>query len=385
MSLSIGRKGRVFIKKEVSYGVDPTLAAADAVRHVNIQMQFDPKARVDSPEKKRSPGVAYQFDRRVVANLTAFEGILRPSGTLNTVPELDPVLEALFGSETNVVLSTTITTGATTTVLPLTSVTGLAVGGAVAATIGTKKYVRVITDITGSDVTVAPALPSAPADGAAVKSCLVYKLTSDLAISLFVAHYLDGFGRNLDGVGIDQATITLDGTEEARISCSGPARWQRSTDDTDPAFAAEPGSFTYVGGNPPTGMQGELRVGDTAYLHKSLELTIANALAVRNEEAGNEGLATEVYRNGRRAINGTLEAFVETPGTLYAPAKAGTTVSLFRQNGWTEGNILALYMPRAYVKPASQDDGDEAVTWSFEFQALETADDENDELTLILG
>jgi hypothetical protein len=384
MSLSIGRKGRVFAKKEAAYGVDPTLAAGNAVRHVNIGMSYDPYNRADSPEKKRSPGVSYQFDRRTEAGLSTFEGILRPSGTLNTLPEIDPFLEALFGAKRNVTLSTTVDdAAATTTSAILASVTGLQVGDAILITIGTKKYVRIVTAIDTLEVTWAPALPSAPVDTAPVKAALAYKLTSDLAISLFVAHYLDGFGRNLDGVGIDQGTITLEGTEEARLSVSGPARKQRSTGDSD--FAAEPGSFTYVGGNPPTGMQGELRVGDTAYLHKKLEVTIANALALRNEEAGNEGLATEVYRNGRRAINLSLEAFVETPGTLYNLSKAGTETSIFRQNGWTEGNIIALYMPRAYVKPAEQDDPDEAATWTFSGQALETADDENDELTLVLG
>jgi hypothetical protein len=384
MSLSIGRKGRVFAKKEASYGVSPTLAAGDAVRHVNIGMTYDPYNRADSPEKKRSPGVAYQFDRRTEASLGTFEGILRPSGTINTLPEIDPFLEALFGSVSNVVLSTTIDdAAATTTSATLASATGLVAGGAIAITIGTKKYVRILTEVDGLDVTWAPALPSAPVDTAPVKSCIAYKLTSDLAISLWIAHYLDNFGRIMGGTGIDQGTLTFEGTEEARLSCSGPAQKQHSTGDA--TFEAEPGSFTYVGGNPPTGMQGELRIGDTAYLHKSLELTIANALAVRNEEAGNEGLATEVYRAGRRAIELTLEAFVETPGTLYDLAKAGTETSIFRQNGWTEGNILAVYMPRAYVKPAEQDDPDEAATWTFSGQALETADDENDELTLVFG
>lgn len=385
MALSIGRKGRVFAKKEVSYGTTPTLAAGNAVRHVNIGMAYDPYNRQDSPEKKRSPGVSYQFDRRTEASLGAFEGILRPSGTLNVVPEIDPFLEALFGAKTNVVLSTTVAGvgTATTTTAALTSVTGLAIGGALIFVIGTKRYARVITGLAGSTVTFAPALPSAPADGSAVKSALCYKLTSDLAISLWIAHYLDNFGRILSGVGVDQGTLSFEGTEEARLSCSGPARTQLSTGDA--GFEAEPGSFTYLGGNPPTGMQGELRIGNAAYLHKSLEVTIANALAVRNEEAGNDGLATEVYRNGRRAVNLSLEAFVETPGTLYNLSKAGTETSVFRQNGWTEGNILAVYMPRCYVKPADQDDPDEAATWSFSGQALETADNQNDELTLILG
>jgi hypothetical protein len=384
MSLSIARKGRFFIAEHAAYGDTPSVLAADAVRHVNVEMTYDPYNRQDSPEKKRSPGVAYQFDRRTEAGLGTLEAIMRPSGTINTLPEADFVYKGLFGSVSNVVLSTTINdAAASTTDADLTAVTGLVVGGAIALTVAGKKYVRVITAIATNNVTWAPALPSAPANGSTVKSCIVYKLTTDLALSYVLCHYLDGFGRNLDGVGFNQGTLTLEGTEEARISVSGPARKQRSTGDAD--FIAEPGSATYVGGNPPTGMQGELRIGDTAYLHKSLEVTIDNALNLRNEEAGTEGLATEIYRAGRRRIDLTLEAFVETPATLYDLAKAGSTASIFRQNGFTEGNIIALYMPKAYVKPAAQDDPDEAATWTFTGQALETADNQNDELFLIFG
>jgi hypothetical protein len=384
MSLSIARKGRLFIAEHSAYGDTPSILAANAMRHVNVDIAYDPYNRQDSPEKKRSPGVSYQFDRRTEASLGTLEAIMRPSGTVNTLPETNLLYKGLFGSVINTTLATTIAGGgATTTVLPLTSVTGLVEGGAISVVIAGKTYVRVITTIAGSDVTVAPALPSAPVNLAVVKAVTAYKLTTDLALSFLIAHYLDGFGRQLDGAGFNQGTITMEGTEEARVSVSGPGRKQRSTGDAD--FIAEPGSATYVGGNPPTGMQGELRIGDTAYLHKSLEISIDNALNVRNEEAGAEGLATEIYRAGRRRIDLTLEAFVETPATLYDLSKAGTTTSIFRQNGWTDGNIVGVYMPRAYVKPAAQDDPDEAATWTFSGQALETADNENDELTLIFG
>lgn len=383
MSLNIGRKGRVFAKLESSYGVSPGLAAGNAVRHVNLGITYDPYQRVTSPEKKESPGPVNRFNRRTVANLSPFEALIRPSGTLNTVPEIDPFLEAGFGAKRNVTLSTTITTGATTTVLPLTAVTGLQVGDAVIVVVSGKKYARIVSVIATLDVTVTPALPSAPADGAAVKGALAYKLTTDLAKSLYIGHYLDGFARNLTGAGVDTVDLTFDGTEEARGSFSGPGRTQVSTGDG--TLVAEPGAFTEVGGNPPTGMNGELRIGAIAYLHKNLSAQITNGIVTRNEEAGNDGLATGVYRSGRRETSVSIECYVETPGTLYDHAVAGTEKSVFRQNGWTEGNILAIYMPRVEFKPAGTDDPDEATSWSFEGMALETVDGANDEVTLILG
>jgi hypothetical protein len=382
--LNIGRKGRVFAKLEAVYGTNPTIAAANAVRHVNIGITFDPYQRETSPEKKESPGPVNRFDRRVAANLSPFEALIRPSGTINTVPEIDPFLEAAFGAKTNVVLATTINdAAATTTSATLTSVVGLAKGGALLFVIGTKKYARYIAGVAGSVVTWAPALPSAPANGSAVKSALIYKLSTDNAKSIYIGHYLDGFARNLSGVGIADFTLNFAGTEEARFTGSGPGRTQVSTGDA--GIAAEPGTFTEVGGNPPTGMAGELRIGDIAYLHKSLSLQCSTGVVTRNEEAGNDGLATEVYRAGRRETTVTLECYVETPGTLYDFAKVGTNKSLFRQNGWTEGNILALYAPRVEFKPATTDDPDEATSWSFEGTPLETADGENDEFFLILA
>lgn len=384
MALAIGRKGKLYVAKHTAYGDTPALAAANAVRHVNVGFSYDPYARVTSPEKKQSPGAVNRFDRRTSASLSALEVLLRPSGTLNTLPECDLFLEALFGSRSNITLSTTVTaTTGTIGGATLAAVTGLAVGQGVLITVGTKRYVRILTSLAGNVVTWAPNLPSAPADGAAVKGVTTYRLSTDLAVSLLLGHYLTGFGRNLFGVGLDQGTLAFDGTEEARLTATGPAQKQLSTGDA--GLIAEPGGFTTVGGNPPTGMAGELRIGNNAYLHKSLEIAITNGLQTRNVEAGNDGLATEIYRAGRREVAVSLEAFVETPGTLYDLAKAGTNASVFRQNGWTEGNILAAYLPKVEFKPASTDDPDEAASWAFEGTALETADAANDEITLVIA
>src|SRR5262245_10308207 len=124
MSLNIGRKGRLYVVEEAgtgggngagygqvqdgTNGSNTLSAAARGIRHTDFKATYDPFNRVNSPEKKTSPGQVVVFDRRVTAGLGSLAALLRPSGTLNTVPEGDPVFKAAFGSKTNITLSTTI-------------------------------------------------------------------------------------------------------------------------------------------------------------------------------------------------------------------------------------------------------------------------------------
>ena len=172
--------------------------------------------------------------------------------------------------------------------------------------------------------------------------------------------------------------MTFDANEEARVTASGPAKEQLTGGAQD-----EPGSFTTVGGNPPSGLIGELMIDDELYLFKTLEVTIGNGLLIRNQEYGvNAG--TELYRQGRREIALGLNAFADDESILYDLAEAGSNVSLLKQTGRTEGNIIAIYGPKVEFKIGETDDPDEEVSWDFTGLALESADGQNDELTLAL-
>jgi hypothetical protein len=382
MALEIGRKGQVYLKKEAAYGTEEALAAANALRHLNIGFGFDPFNRVTSPEKKQSPGPANRFDRRKSAELATLVALLRPSGALNTLPEIDPILEAAFGTKTNVTLSTTVSASPSPTAggCTVADAGSLAAGDAVLITVTGKSgpYVRILTDVTVNALTWAPDLPAAPTSGDAVKGGVTYQLTTDLAVSLTIAHYLTTFKRELLGAGIDSLAMAFDANEEPRATASGPAANQLTG-----TTQSEPASFTAVGGNPPSGLVGELYIGNTAYLFKRLEATISNGLAVRNQEYG-VSTATEIYRQGRREISLTLEAFAETEATLYDLAEAGTNTILLKQSGKTEGNIVAVYAPKVEFKVPDTDDPEEEVNWSFAGMALESVDGANDELSLAL-
>lgn len=380
--IEIGRRGKLYVKKEAAYAETLTaFASTDAVRHISVGMMTDPFNRVTSPEKKSSPGTTTRFDRRVSAELGALEAALRPSGTLNTAPEADEILEAAFGSKSNVTLATTVNAGTGAVGgATLASVAGLAKNQGVLITRAGVKYLRFLTSIAGNVVTWAPNLPTAAADGESVKGVLTYRLTTELAVSLAIAHYLTTFKRAIVGVGINELELVFDANEEPRFTASGPGKEQF----TGAGVPAIPAAFTTVGNNPPSGLVGDLYIDNTELKFKNFSVSLANGLVVRNSEYG-QSKASELYRNGRREIEWSLEAWAETEATLYDLAEAGSNPALFKQTGRTEGNIVALRMPKVEVKVPETDDPDEEVSWAFEGLALETADGENDELLVALA
>jgi hypothetical protein len=109
---SLGRTGRVYVKAEAGgYGVAPVFTATDAVRHLSINLPWDPQARVDSPERHTHPSLLARLQRRMVASAD-LQAQMYPSGTLNTPPEIDALLVGAFGQKSNTTLSTTFTPNA---------------------------------------------------------------------------------------------------------------------------------------------------------------------------------------------------------------------------------------------------------------------------------
>lgn len=395
MALELGRQGRLYTGLHTAYGDTPVPASTDALRHIMFLPSHDPTNKRNSPEKQFAPQTFARFSGREIANLRQLTCLLRPSGVLNTLPEASEILEAAFGSKTNTILATTVASGSSVGGATLASGAGLAVHDMVLITCldGIKRARRLTAANTGTGaVAWAPNLPSIPAVGAAVKSGVTYKVTSALALSLWMAHYLKktdgttaGFQRLLRGVGVDRFSLAIDATEETQFTISGPA--QTMLTDTTPTI---PAAFTTVGSNPPPGYQTECLIGSSTFaqykfIKASIELS--NMLRVRNNEAGagTSNQATEIYRVGRPEISIGLDARVETESTIYDVAEAGTSnIGVFLQQGFTEGNIWALALPQVEFKVPDTGDEDEEVNWPFKGTALASADAQNDAIFLAL-
>lgn len=385
----LGRQGRLFVGLHTLYGDDPTPVATDAVRHIQFLASNDPTNRRNSPEKKFGPAHAIRFTGREIASVRQLTTLIRPSGVLNTLPEADLIFEAAFGAKRNVTLATTVNAGTGAVGgATLASAAGLAVHDFVLITCpdGQKRARRLTAADTGTGVvTWAPELPAAPADGAAVKAGLTYRITEANILALWAAHYHTktdasaGFKRLVKGIAVDRVSMTFDANEEPQVTFSGPA--QRIL--TGGSVPAQPGAFTSVGGNPPSGITGELYIGNTEYDFLRMTVELVNNLILRNDEYGT-AFASASYRRGRLEASVGIDARCEDESVVYDLAEAGTNVGVFKQTGFTEGNIIAVSLPTVEFKVPDTDDPDEEVNWPFRGMALESAVDQNDAIFFAL-
>lgn len=387
-TVSIGRQGQMYVKEEATYGTVPSLTAAEACRHKEVTFPgSDVKNKRTIEEKQQSPFTlsGQRTDTRATAGFN-LNAILRPSGTINTLPEVSPFLKAAIGSIVNTALSTTVASGGTVGGATLTSGTGGAVGASILITCpdGKKRARRITAINTGTGVTTwAPNLPTGqqPANAAAIKLGAMYKLTAGNLASLSIAHYLKntdataGLSRVLSGGIVDKLSLNFDANDDPMISVSGPGKLLDAT--TAPA---QPGGFTMVGSQPPSGITGEFLYGNTAAKILKMGIDLTTGMKVRNESYGYSS-AEEAYRAGRAEIACSLDLRAESQ-TLYDLTVAGTNTGLFLQTGFTEGNIIALWMPAVELQVPDTDDPDDEVNFPYKGMALESSDGALDALYL---
>lgn len=388
MALQLGRQGQLYGIEEVTYGTTPAIAATNAVRHQDFVLDFDNKNRRTILEKKQSPFTitAARTDGRKSGSWK-YKGVLRPSGTINTIPEIDFIIKAGLGTKTNVTLATTVNVGTGTVGgATLASAGTLAVGDFVLITCPDgKKRLRQLLTVAGAVVTWAPNLPAGqqPADGASVKGCLTYKLTSGLSLSLSFCHYLKktdgsaGLKRAANGAGVEDLAFVFNANDDAILEAGGPCK-----EVIDPP--AQPGAFTTVGGQPPSGITGELLIGNNAVKVLDFKYSWKNALFLRNDEYGTSA-ASELFRKDRPDFSIGLKTRAEDETLLYDLTEAGTNAAMFNQQGFTEGMCMAARAPAVEFKVPKTDDPDDVVNWDFVGMPLESADNQNDVFYFALG
>jgi hypothetical protein len=390
LAASVGRKGQAYVSEESAFGTVLTpQVVTNAYRHLNLDLSWDPFARVASAEKKATPGTLDRYSRRAKASWALKDSYLIPSGTVQTKPEASVLLKNGFGSERAVALSTTVASSPTTAGATLTSATGLQIGDTLeiistGSTPGTFMVV-IATVNTGTGVTTwLPALPSAPNTSDVVKGCVTYNFTTDLVKTVTWGHYLGTvFMRQLAGCAVDKMNFLLDGMQEIKWNASGPAQQQIRPAPTQPA------GFTTVGTTIPTGFQVQsVLISGVAVKALKATFQVSNAFIVRNEDFQNSPLATEAYRDKRRVVTCTLDCRVEDQTLLYAFAdpqsgSVPTAKQLTIQAGTATGKIWLFHAPNVEWDVPTTPDPDDVPIWSFKGVCMETSG--NDELILGQG
>lgn len=358
----LGRVGRVFLAKQSSFNTAPTFAATDAVRHLMVKLNANPRNRVDSEDRYTHPSILTRKTRRTTADW-ALGGKFWPSSTLNTVPDHSDVLECGMGAVNNTTAATTVASGATSTGCTLTSGTGMVVGRAILINVSTGspatgRVVRWLTSVAGAVVTWAPALPQAPGVGDSVKACITYSLATALPAALQIGHYLTSVSKEGVSCVVDQLKLMLDANDEMRWEASGPMTERLS------AAQSEPGSSTFVGSVEPSGLSATLRVGAGAYEFLKLAVTISNGMEMDNFAAGTSK-AQAMFRKSRRKVTVDVNAKYSSDVTLMTAAEGTTDQVLLAQCGNVEGAIMALYSPAVEFDVPDDPDDDETNDHTF--------------------
>lgn len=379
----LGRLGQLYVMEEPTYGEVVALDAAKAVRHLDLDLAWNPNGLRDAPDRLQTPDQERRIVGRADASFDVKKMALWPSGTIGTLPEANLFLKHGIGAVKAGALSTTITnaTSPSTTQFTLDDVTGLAVGDPVLVKSSGAggNQVRWVTDIATDLVSVAPALAEAPSTDDVVKACVGYTPVTNPSKSLVLAHYLSqnagsspqALAREMRGCVVDKLAFTFDSNEEPMLEVSGPAQQQIRPGQS------QPGAFTTVGTAIPSGIIGGLRVGAAAYAFQKAGVTLTNAMKVRNIDYGTR-VGQSFYRAGKRAVELSIDAYVEDPAVIYAAAEAATRTPIVLQTGTTEGQIWAIYMPACEFDVPSTPDDDTELMWSFKGRALGTAG--NDEI-----
>lgn len=118
--------------------------------------------------------------------------------------------------------ATTITTGATTTNLPIASVSGLSQFMPVIVESNGQLEIRLITTVNGSDVDIYPPLPAAPANGAAVTFGRTLQLDDDWDVetSSIAAWFFNGSKMLHRVTGLIQEQSGWGGSADAEVVCT---------------------------------------------------------------------------------------------------------------------------------------------------------------------
>jgi hypothetical protein len=377
----IGRLGKVYAAKEtVAYGTAATFASSDAIRHINAQLNFS-NNRVESQERFSDPSLRDKWTRRQTSNFL-LGGLLYPSGTLNTLPDMAELFECGLGSVANTTLSTTVSSGASATGATLASGAGLAVGQGILINVttgspATGRVVRILTSVAGAVVTWDPALPQAPSVGDTVKGVITYSVATALPNALTIGHYLTSISKQCNGAVVDQLKLMFDANDEVRWEASGPAKTRLT------AAQSAPGAFTTVGTTPPSGLVGSLRLGAVAVEFLKAEIIVQNAMELDNFQFGTSS-ATNFFRKNKRKIACNVTAILSDSTTLMAAAENATdNNALLIQCGQTEGNIVAVYGPDLDFDVPDMPDGEE--TLEITFGGTMKAVSGNDEFRLVLA
>lgn len=359
------REHEISVQKEVTYGTDPGAAAAgDSFKH---QTGLDAVKRViarydrdQDRDYQQASVITTQRGRE--SSTIQITGDLIPSGNAATptLPDMDILLEALFGAVHKATAHTTTAAGSTGVTLNLATgggaASGLQIGDMVAVDVDSTNglEVRQVVNLATDTVTMDRALSANPVAARAVKVGTTFRLANATLISLYLKRWLAGTGLRyaVPGVIISDGEFSVDTSQQtpvAKISFGGRGAAEVTHAEARP-------TFTY-NGTPLVPSQSLIWFDSGAtprkmYLAGPANLKVNNGLELRENE-GRSLVPTGVKRTGNSSrynialsLGMLLTTGDEDVSALYSTIQALTALDVLLQLGKTAGSIFALRAPK---------------------------------------
>lgn len=367
----LARDAEVFVQLESAWGTSPgALAGTDALKHTSGKAIKKVVARLDRDQDRdyQQPSV---LTTQVGREKTEFnlEAQVIPNGNAATPtePDIDPLLEAHFGTKHKATAHTTTTAGSTGTALNLTTggvaASGIQVGDLIAVDVSTAfgYEVRRVTALPGADVvTVNAAFSADPATGRTVKVGTTYKFLQSELKSVHVWEYLNGdnFRHKAPGVVVQNCEMEFDfgsdtPTGSVKFSGEGQAEATHATSRPTPTTAGTPlvpdGSYAFVGATRNCMLKGSFKSNNGIELRENESCTLAPSGIKRT---GNNARYSAEAAVAMLLTTGTIEGYYDAQAAL-------TSYDLILQFGKTAGKIVAVSFPKFVPEvPVADQDGE---------------------------
>lgn len=377
------REHEISAQEEVTYATDPGAAAAgDSFKH---QTGLDAVKRVIARydrDKDRDYAQASVISTQKGRESTTVKvsGDLIPSGnaTTPTVPDMDKLFKAIFGSLHTCTAHTTTTTGSSGVALNLTAggvaAAGIQVGDLIAIDVdaATGYEVRQVAALPGGDVvTMDRALTANPLTGRTVKTGTTFKLLNTTIISLYLKRWIGGAGYRLavPGVIFSDMQINVDtaaATPVAKVAFTGKGGAEVTHIEARPTFTftgaplvPEKTVVWFDSGAAPRKM----------YLAGAAALKVDNGVDLRDSESRSLN-PTGTMRTGNSSryncdlsLGMLLTTGDEDSTALYATLQSLGSLDVLVQLGKTAGQIVAFRCPK-WIPEGSlmARDGEAAIT-----------------------
>lgn len=353
----IWRNATLFAKKETTEGTANAPAAGDAILCTGLQpkLQRDYHARTYQGAvgsrtgvigAQSSPGLSFQTE-------------IKGNGSSNT-PEIDELLENVFGQVSAGTGNTTVGNGSSTTSVVVTSSTNFTVGNMVLVETGSGTALYEAAMITavpdGTHLTVSPALSFTPANGANAYEMRTYQII--VPPSGVNSLTMDVFYNSDSGAGQYDRFVGCHGNLQFASPGAGSIpmltwdfmawNWTQATNGTRP-------TPTYDTATPKPGLASKFKIDGTLVDVFDVNWNLGNTITPKLSQNSTLGIYGTPITN--TAPSGSFRIHpAHTSVAQFTGWTAGTEVTLIQQFGSSLYGTVAWFAPKAQRKEVARGD-----------------------------